>query len=48
MGRWLGHLAIFVAILAVLRYVFGLPISILGSVVLTIVITAAFAAFARR
>lgn len=48
MGNWLGQLAILIVILAVLRFVFGLPISIVGSVVLTVVLSLAFMAFARR
>lgn len=38
-------LIIFIAILAVLKFVFGLPISILGSIGLTILITGLMAIF---
>ena len=46
--RWLGSLASFVLILIVLKFFFGFPISIAGSLVLTIVISGIFALFSRR
>lgn len=38
---------LFVTVLAVLKFVFGLPISILGSLGLTILLTLVFSAFSR-
>lgn len=46
--RWLANLAIFVLVLAVLKFFFGWPISIVGSVVLTIILSVVFALFNRR
>lgn len=46
--RWLGSLAIFVLVLAVLKFFFGWNISIIGSVVLTIILSLVFALFDRR
>ena len=40
--RWLGSLAIFIIVLIVLKFVFGWPISILGSVVITVILTGVF------
>ncbi len=48
MGRWLAHLAVFVLVLAVLKFFFGWNISIIGSVVLTLVFGAIFALMDRR
>ena len=48
MMRWLGSLASFVLILIVLKFFFGFPISIAGSLVLTIVISGIFALISRR
>ena len=44
----LGSLAIFVLVLVVLKFFFGWNISILGSVVLTIILSGVFALFNRR
>jgi hypothetical protein len=46
--RWLTNLAIFVLVLAILKFLFGWPISIIGSVVLAIILTAIFALIDRR
>ena len=49
MGRsWLGSLAIFVLVLAVLKFFFGWNISIIGSVVFTIIFGVIFALIDRR
>ncbi|MGI9643291.1 MAG: hypothetical protein ACR2N9_10955 [Acidimicrobiia bacterium] len=49
MGRsWLGSLAIFVLVLAVLKFFFGWNISIIGSVVLTVILSGVFALINRR
>jgi diacylglycerol kinase len=48
MRSWLGSLAIFVLVLAVLKFFFGWNISIIGSVVLTIILTLVFSLFNRR
>lgn len=48
MGRWLAHLAVFVLVLAVLKFFFGWNISIIGSVVLTLIFGAVFALMDRR
>ena len=45
---WAGRLAVFVLVLAALKFLFGWNISIIGSVVMTIVLSMAFAAFGRR
>ena len=45
--RWLGSLAIFVIVLIVLKFVFGWPISILGSVVITVILTGIFSLIGR-
>ena len=48
MLRWLGSLVVFVLVLAALKIVFGWPISIGGSLVLTIVLSGVFALLNRR
>lgn len=48
MGRWLAHLAVFILVLAVLKFFFGWPISIIGSVVLTILLSVVFSVLNRR
>lgn len=48
MLRWLGSLVVFVLVLAALKIVFGWPISIGGSLGLTIVLSGVFALFNRR
>lgn len=45
--RWLGSLAIFVLVLAVLKFFFGWNISIVGSVVLTLILSVVFALIDR-
>ena len=45
---FLGSLAIFVLVLAVLKFVFGWNISIIGSVVLSIVVGGIMTAMNRR
>jgi hypothetical protein len=46
--RWLGNLLIFVLVLAVMKYFFGWPISIGGSIVLTLIMSVVFALVGRR
>ena len=46
--RWLVNLGIFVLILAVLKFFFGWNISIIGSVVLTIILSVVFTLINRR
>lgn len=46
--RWLGSLIVFILVLAGLKYFFGWPISIGGSLVLTLILTGIFALFSRR
>jgi hypothetical protein len=46
--RWLAHLAVFVLILVVLKFFFGWPISIIGSVVLTLILSGVSAVINRR
>ena len=46
--RWLGSFVVFILVLLVLKYFFGWPISIGGSVVLTLVLGGVFALFGRR
>ena len=48
MGRWLANLAVFVLVLAVLKFFFGWPISIIGSVVLTVILSVIFSVLDRR
>lgn len=45
---FLGSLAIFVLVLAVLKFFFGWNISIIGSVVLTIILSLVFSLINRR
>lgn len=40
--KWLSSLAVFVLVLAVLKFFFGWNISIVGSVVLTIILSVVF------
>lgn len=47
-GSWLGNLAVFVLVLAVLKFFFGWNISIIGSVVLTIILSLVFSLLNRR
>jgi cytoskeletal protein RodZ len=46
--RWLAHLAVFVLVLVVLKLFFGWPISIIGSVVLTLILSGVSALINRR
>ena len=46
--RWLAHLAVFVLVLVVLKFFFGWPISIVGTVVLTLVFSGVSAVINRR
>ena len=48
MGRWLAHLGVFVLVLVVLKFFFGWPISIIGSVVVTIILSLTFSLIDRR
>jgi len=48
MMRWLGSLLFFVLVLAGLKYFFEWPISIGGSLVLTLILSGVFALFGRR
>ena len=48
MGRWLAHLAVFILVLAVLKFFFGWPISIIGSVVATLILSLVFSIMDRR
>ena len=48
MGRWLAHLAVFILVLAGLKFFFGWNISIIGSVVLTLIFGVIFALMDRR
>lgn len=48
MGRWLAHLAVFILVLAVLKFFFGWPISIIGSVVVTVILSLIFSVLDRR
>jgi hypothetical protein len=48
MLRWLGHLAVFVLVLAGLKFFFGWNISIIGSVVFTLIFGVIFALIDRR
>lgn len=47
-GSRLGNLAVFVLVLAVLKFFFGWNISIIGSVVLTIILSLVFSLLNRR
>jgi len=46
--KWLAHLAVFVIVLVVLKFFFGWPISIIGSVVLTLILSGMSALLNRR
>ena len=46
--RWLANLAVFVVVLAVLKFFFGWNISIIGSVVLTLIFGVISALINRR
>jgi hypothetical protein len=48
MMRWLGSLLVFILVLAVMKYFFGWPISIGGSLVLSLILTGVFSLFGRR
>ena len=48
MMQWLGSLAVFVVILVILKFFFGFPISIGGSLVLTVIISGVFTLINRR
>lgn len=48
MLRWLSHLAVFVLVLAGLKFFFGWNISIIGSVVFTLIFGVIFAIIAQR
>jgi hypothetical protein len=48
MLRWLGSLVVFVLVLVALKVFFGWPISIGGSLVLTIILSGVFTLFNRR
>ena len=48
MGRWLAHLGVFILVLAVLKFFFGWPISIAGSVAITLIFGVVFALIDRR
>jgi hypothetical protein len=47
-GKWLANLAIFVLVLAVLKFFFGWNISIIGSVVITVILSLVFTLLNRR
>jgi hypothetical protein len=47
-GRWLAHLAVFILVLAGLKFLFGWNISIIGSVVFTLIFGVIFALMDRR
>ena len=47
-GSPFGNLAVFVLVLVVLKFFFGLNISIIGSVVLTIILSLVFVRLNRR
>jgi hypothetical protein len=46
--QWLQSLGVFVVVLAVLKFFFGWNISIIGSVVLTIILSVVFSFMNRR
>ena len=46
--KWLGNLAVFVLVLAVMKYFFGWNVSIIGSVVLTLILSVVMTLFNRR
>ena len=45
--RWLGNLVVFILVLVVLKFFFGWPISIAGSLVLSIILTLVFSVVNR-
>jgi hypothetical protein len=45
---WLRNLAVFVLVLAVLKFFFGWNISIIGSVVLTLILSVVFSLINRN
>ena len=46
--QWLGSFLIFILVLVVLKFFFGWPISIGGSVVLTLILSGIFTLIRRR
>jgi len=48
LARWLAHFAVFILVLAVMKFFFRWPISIIGSVVLTLVFSGFSALLNRR
>jgi hypothetical protein len=46
--KWLGNLAVFVLVLAVMKFFFGWNISIIGSVGLTLVLSLTMSLINRR
>lgn len=46
--RWLSHLLVFVLVLAVMKFLFGWNISIIGSGVFTLIFSVIFAIIDRR
>ena len=46
--RWLANLAVFVLVLAVMKFFFGWNISIIGSVVLTLIFAGVSTLLTRR
>ena len=46
--KWLGNLAVFVLVLAVMKFFFGWNISIIGSVVLTLILSVTMSLINRR
>ena len=48
MMRWLSSLVTFIVTLVILKFFFGFPISIGGSLVLTIILSGIFSLFSRR
>ena len=48
MTPWFSRLAVLVLVLVVLKVFFRWPISIVGSVVLTVILSLVFTAFSRR
>jgi len=46
--QWLGSLLVFILVLAVMKFFFGWPISIGGSIVLSLIMTGVFALVGRR
>lgn len=46
--KWLRNLAVFVLVLAVMKYFFGWNVSIIGSVVFTLILSVVMTLFNRR